>query len=136
MVRDEYVDSVQGKTNNHGLKWTTIGSKKSVTEESLMYLAHEILQAKCIFDRGGIHHKFLEANSWASRYLPVAYKSQISNLKSQTKSKDSHPNVIINFTFYILNLCFFLVQFLYMKPKMKTEKIGPGFAFFHPNSQV
>jgi len=96
-----------------------------------LYIAHEILQAKCIFDRGGVHQQFLTQNSWVKRYLPIAYKSQIANLKPQ-----KIPNWNLGFGNWVLrtaNLFFFILQFVYMLPKMTTEKVGLGFAFFHPN---
>src|SRR3990172_3826464 len=45
-----------------------------IVHEHSIYTAHEILQAKCIFDRGGVHRQFLLSNSWVKKFLPVAYK--------------------------------------------------------------
>ena len=111
-----------------------------------IYTAHEILQAKCIFDRGGIHRQFLKQNSWVKKYLPVAYKSQAQNSlpadashqamqagKGQINSKSQFPNT--NLVIRILNLMLFVLQWLYMKPKMTTERVSLGYAFFHPTKQ-
>ena len=95
------------------------------------YLAHEILQAKPLWDRANAHSQFLRANSWVSRYLPVAFKSQASNLKIKP--------LISNFyylVFWPLNLLFFLLQYIYMKPKMTSERVNLGFAFFHPRANI
>lgn len=107
-----------------------LDTKNLVLHTHTIYLAHEILQAKCIFDRGGVHYQFLTQNSWVKKYLPVAYKSQAQNSKIQINSKSQSPNT--NLVIRILNLVFFLAQWLYMKPKMTTERVGLGFAFFHP----
>ncbi len=99
-----------------------------------LYIAHEILQAKCIFDRGGIHYQFIKQNSWVKKYLPVAYKSQAQNSKIQINSKSQFPNT--NLVIRILNLVLFVAQWLYMLPKMTTERVGLGFAFFHPSANI
>ncbi|HBC72389.1 MAG: hypothetical protein UX91_C0001G0095 [Candidatus Amesbacteria bacterium GW2011_GWB1_47_19] len=101
-----------------------------------LYTAHEILQARPLFDKSSIHHQFLAANPWASEYLPVAYQESLkkfgkSNLIENCKLKIEN----LTWLLYPLNLFFFLLQYLYMKPKMTSEHIGLGFAFFHPNSQ-
>ena len=99
-----------------------------------LYVAHEILQAKCIFDRGGTHRQFLLSNSWVKTYLPIAYSETLKNLKF------NNLDLISNFKFQIsnlllpINLLLFWLQYLYMKPKMTTERVALGFAFFHPNS--
>ncbi|MDP1743192.1 MAG: hypothetical protein Q8L51_00210, partial [Candidatus Amesbacteria bacterium] len=52
--------------------WLDIRNLK--LEVRSLYHAHEILQAKCIFDRGGVQYQFLKQNSWVKDYLPNAYK--------------------------------------------------------------
>ncbi len=88
-----------------------------------LYTAHEILQARVLWDRAGVHQQFLKQNNWVKKYLPVAYKSQ-KIFNSQFS--------ILNFIFYPLNSILFALQYLYMKPKMTTERVGLGYAFFHP----
>lgn len=99
-----------------------------------LYHAHEILQAKCIFDRGGVQYQFLKQNSWVKEYLLNAYKFQIKNSKTQINSKLQVLNLgfMIYLVISILNFGFFVLQYLYMKPKMTTERVGLGYAFFHP----
>lgn len=96
-----------------------------------IYLAHEILQAKCVFDRGGVHRQFLTANSWASAYLPVAYSR---TLQTVSKSKISPPKPSSHLIIKLINYIFYEIQYLYMKPRLTSEKISPGYAFFHPQS--
>ncbi len=90
-----------------------------------IYTAHEILQAKCIFDRGSVHYQFLTQNSWVKKYLPVAYTQSIKKTEYRTLNTEY-------LVFWPFNVLAFLIQYLYMKPKMTTEKVGLGFAFFHP----
>ena len=97
-----------------------------------LYIAHEILQAKCIFDRGGIQYQFLKQNSWMKSFLPNTFRKsyQVLSVKYHAKPIIHNTNPIIQ----ILNRLLFILQYLYMKPKMTTEKVGIGFAFFHPKS--
>jgi len=100
-----------------------------------IYTAHEILQAKCLWDRGGIHPQFLQANSWVKNYLPVAYTESNKNFKLQNLKLNKNLKLKIeNLLLWPINLFFFALQYLYMKPKMISERVGLHFAFFHPNS--
>lgn len=97
-----------------------------------LYLAHEILQAKCIFDRGGIHHQFLSQNPWVKKYLPMAYTQTLKQAKSNVRYLIHDTKYIIQ----ILNTLVYFVQYLYMRPKLTRERVGEGFAFFHPRENV
>jgi hypothetical protein len=93
-----------------------------------LYTAHEVMQAKVLWEKNHIHSKFLTSNFWIKEYLPNAYPDKLT---------------IYPFNYYAdliwslllpINLLFFVVQYLYMKPKMSTERVAPGYAFFHPKS--
>lgn len=96
-------------------------------KDKSLYHAHEILQAKCIFDRGGIHKKFLKENSWVKEYLPNAYKNLTPNPSPYFRRGGNYLLAPIDYLLFVL-------QYLYMKPKMTTERVGLGHAFFHPAS--
>ena len=53
-------------------------------------VAHEILQAKVLWDRASVHQQFLHSNSWVSRYLPVAYRESTKNFKFKILSLNSN----------------------------------------------
>jgi hypothetical protein len=91
-----------------------------------LYRAHEIMQAKVLWGRNHIHDRFLAANFWVKQFLPNAYPATL---------RLPHTNLLKPILLsYLLpvNWLFYVVQYLYMRPKMTTEKIAPGFAFFHP----
>jgi len=92
-----------------------------------LYTAHEILQARCIFDRGGIAQKWLAENGWTKNYLP--------NISQKLKGKSPRLNLKVksNILVFLLNYLAFVLQYLYMKPKVTNEKIDLHYAFFHPN---
>jgi hypothetical protein len=95
------------------------------------FLSHEILQAKCLFDRGGIHKRFLLANSWTKNYLPIAYSETMKQYSHSAIQPFSHYWIL-----FPINLFLFAVQYLYMKPKLTSERVGLGYAFFHPRQSL
>jgi hypothetical protein len=97
-----------------------------------LYTAHEVLQAKCLFDRGGIHHQFILQNSWAKNYLYVAYKETLKQFNRPVVS--NHRSNILNVILFAINYLLFTIQYLHMRPRLTREKIGLGYAFFHPDS--
>ncbi len=96
------------------------------SDDNSLYIAHEILQAKCLFDRSNIHARFLVENSWTKKYLPTAYREATKNLSM------INYNLTSNITSKVVNLIMFIVQYLYMRSKMTSERVGLGYAFFHP----
>ena len=98
-------------------------------KERNLYTAHEVLQAKCLFDRGGIEKKWLIENSWTKKYLPNAYQGQKAKIKMQ-----NYNSKIKSFWLAPLELVTFISQYLYQKPKQTHEKVGWGHAFFHPKN--
>lgn len=87
-----------------------------------LYIAHEICQAKPIFERDNTYQKFIRANIWVKRYLPNALQGPTLKFNSP---KGSDP---IGF----LESLAFRLQFWYMLSKMTSERVGRHFAFFHP----
>lgn len=69
-----------------------------------LYTAHEVLQAKCLYEKNKTSIKWLDANKWVKEYLPIPFE-----------------------------LLAFVVQYFYQRPKQSNEKVGWGYMFFHPN---
>ncbi len=91
-----------------------------------LYTAHEIMQAKVLWDRSHIHAKFIIANFWVKRFLPNAFPDQL-----KVYPINYYADLLVSLLIPV-NLVFFTLQYLYMKPKMTTERVAPGYAFFHP----
>jgi hypothetical protein len=92
-----------------------------------LYRAHEVLQAKVLWERNNTHTKFLQANAWVKEFLPNAYpKTQSSRINVQENK--------IDYWLLIINYLFFAIQYLYMKPKMTSERVTLHSAFFHPKN--
>lgn len=108
-----------------------------------LYTAHEVLQAKPIFDRGGTYAKFILANSWTKKYLANAYKLANSNFPSQYLAAKRRSRVFprdrrlrqgeVSGILKFLNHLAFRLQYSYMKSKITRETITVHSAYFHPN---
>ena len=111
-----------------------LDSHRLKVDEQSLYIAHEILQAKVLWDRGGSLHRLLTSNSWVGEYLPVAYVSAISS--ASHRSSLSVPELLLCLFLAPFNVIFFILQMWYMFPRKTREKVGLGFAFFHPSPQA
>lgn len=100
-----------------------------------IFTAHEVLQAKCVFTKSNIPYRFIQENSWVKKFLPIAYAqkiSQVKNLKhlpNYTKHRRISRIIISS-----VNRLVFLLQYLYMKPKITNEKVTLHAVFFHPRT--
>lgn len=99
-----------------------------------LYTAHEILQAKVLWDRDDIHHQFLSQNCWVEEYLPVAYHHL--TLGPSPEFRRGKAAVRVRFLLWPINFLFFLLQYLYMLPKKTIERVGLHYAFFHPTPRT
>jgi len=90
-----------------------------------IYTAHELLQAKPIYDKNHTYQKFISTNSWAKNYLPNAYPN-INNYQT--------INYHQNYLFKILEPTFCFIQKQYMRSKITRETITDGQLLFHPKN--
>lgn len=91
-----------------------------------IYLAHEVLQMKVLWQRHGVYQKYLEENSWAFKYLPN-WKSSMEfsqNLKLKAQS--------YSLSFGIFEKIAKFFQLKYMGEPKGNEKILNGALYFHP----
>ncbi len=97
-----------------------------------IYLAHEVLQMRVLWQRDEIYSEFLHANDWAFKYLPnwksgVLDKGQGSRVKSQVKPGNSFVDFLED-----LAKSF---QLKIMGSPDKSERIENGALYFHPEDK-
>ncbi len=92
-----------------------------------MYLAHEVLQMKVLWQRYGIYSKYLSDNEWAFKFLPnwTTSVTQNSNVKTQNYSSKLK-------TFDLVELLARWLQLKLMKKPQGKERIEEGALYFHP----
>ncbi len=102
--------------------------------ERNLFTAHEVLQAQCLFDRGGIEKLWFKKNPWTREFLPNIFQLKVKGLKQIAKTRNAGRGDFLWYLILPLELLAFSLQLVYMKPKMTNENVGLGFAFFHPRN--
>lgn len=97
-----------------------------------IYLAHEVLQMRPIWQRDEIYSRFLHTNDWAFKYLPN-WKSSIIEIKNQ-KSKSKNNNLQNGFVDLLEELAKNF-QLKIMGNPDKSERIENGALYFHPEDK-
>ncbi len=89
-----------------------------------LYTAHEVLQAKPLFDRGGAHSRFILANAWTKDYLANAY--HLTKKSPTSPTLDSRFQILDS-----LNKIAFKLQ-RFRKTPHPNELVTLHAAYFHP----
>lgn len=102
-----------------------------------LYTAHEICQAKPLFERDNMYQQFIFTNKWVSRFLPnwIPDSRTLPNRNSRLPAEKGSPageGRVLNGLLDKINSLSFHFQYSYMKPKITREQVGKHFAFFHP----
>ncbi|MBI4035627.1 hypothetical protein HY383_01635 [Candidatus Daviesbacteria bacterium] len=90
-----------------------------------IFISHEVLQMKVLWQRDGMYSNYLEDNSWAFKFLP----NWITN-----ESFKNHKSYIVNHKSpldYIENLAKWFQLKIMQKPR-GLERIEDGALYFHP----
>lgn len=103
-----------------------------------IFIAHELLQMKVLWQRGGVYSKYLEDNDWAFKFLPnwVGNQYQVSGSKYYGKK---HYQKTLNTQYIIHNTILDVFEKLarkfqlwYMRQPKGMERIEDGALYFHP----
>jgi predicted nucleotidyltransferase len=103
-------------------------------EEQDLFAAHEILQARLLWQKENSYFDFIKANSWTRKYLANAYFRKISKYHPKAPKLKTTPLFKLNFLFNFLEKLLFLFQRQYMKTKKTIEIVKSDRALFHPQS--
>ena len=94
------------------------------------YSAHELSQVVPLVQKNNIYANLISQNKWILGYWPNAISQTLSSDSSNLKAESA--NTLFEFVLISINIVFFVVQLLYMKPKMTRESVTLSSAFFHP----
>ncbi len=97
-----------------------------------LYTAIEILQAKCIFDRGGVGDRLVTTNSWVREFLPNAQSPVVELETNHLKPKNMLVTYLVDPWLQVANWFMYYIQLCYMWSHMTREWVSPRAAFFHP----
>lgn len=90
-----------------------------------IFVAHEVLQMRVLWQRDGIYTKYLSDNSWAFKFLP-------NWLGNGTKNSHNTKYIIHNTFFNIFEKLARKFQLWYMEKPQGMERIEDGALYFHP----
>lgn len=103
-----------------------------------IYLAHEVLQMRVLWQRGGAYQRFLEENDWVFRYLPnwvsganISHQALGIKRKNQDKRR-LNAYILIPDTLNWLEGWAGWFQKRYMGKPSGKERIYSGALYFHP----
>lgn len=102
--------------------WLDTDHLKVVSSKQDTYRAHEVLQAKLLWEKNGAGELFKIKNTWINTYF----------FNSNSIAKIPQPRFTSNLFANTIDWLAWKFQAIYMKRHQTTEKVGRGFAFFHP----
>jgi len=91
-----------------------------------LFIAHEIVLLKKLYNKNQTYERFLFANRWVKKFLPYGYK-----LKNKLK-KVPFSKIKQNLLLKTINYFCFVCQKMKMIGEPKAKKISLTQAFFHP----
>lgn len=95
-----------------------------------LYLAHEILQMKPIFEKDFTYQKFLLANSWVFKFLP---NWEVNTRRQTTNAKRSRlESLVVKLLALGVENALKRFQLKYMERRRTREIISDTKLFFHP----
>lgn len=92
-----------------------------------IYIAHEVLQMKVLWQSGGVYSKYLLDNGWVFKFLPnwiTPERLMIKNQKSKIYNHKSLVDIVERFARWL--------QLKIMQPRKGMERIDEGALYFHP----
>jgi len=107
-------------------------------EKRNLYTAHEVVQMKMVFNRGGCYERFMAENEWVLNYLPNSIeieKLRPGHSPGTEISRNKLSNYLITSFLNILELILYKLQKWYMRSKITREQISSHLAFFHPKDR-
>ncbi|MBI4062375.1 hypothetical protein HY410_00480 [Candidatus Gottesmanbacteria bacterium] len=91
-----------------------------------LFVAHEVLQMKPLWDRNETYQKFLKTNSWVKKFLPTAWKEKNYELRITNYEEKSRSSL------RLLEPLAKKIQLWYMRKRRTTEVISDTLIRFHP----
>ncbi|MAF25396.1 hypothetical protein CL634_07465, partial [bacterium] len=94
--------------------------------------AVDLILLKPLIDKNGVYEKFIRENEWATKWVATPYgeKLKIKNKKLKRQKKTNKHWILVQGG-KLLNYVAFIIQYLYMWPKIEKEKIERKRVFFH-----
>lgn len=116
------------KVNGKGCINLLLDTSTLEQKDKNIFIAHEVLQMRVLWEREGVYQKYLENNNWVFKHLPN-WTSTVDLANSSTKVKEKSPQLQL---FNFLELLFKWFQLRYMGSPTGQERLLKGAVYFHP----
>lgn len=93
-----------------------------------LFIAHELLQMKVLWEKEGIYAKYLADNEWVFKLLP----NWVGNIVVKRNNKRLTSSLKWDLLIDKLENLARRLQLWYMKSPQGMERIAPGAVYFHP----
>ena len=107
--------------------WLDEKSLRLGKEKQNLKNAVDLILMKPLINRNKTYEKFIEANDWAKKWVATGYSGLVDRSLIVDRRKKIKENLIDE----MINFMMFWLQFLYMRKRIKNEKVGLHEAFFH-----
>lgn len=102
-----------------------------------IYLVHEVLQMRVLWEKEGIYHKFLSDNDWVFKHLPnwatsTSIKYRVLSIKQK---KHDASNGLLNTIINSLEDWSRVFQLRYMGNPQGLEKVSEASLYLHPQDK-
>ncbi len=111
--------------------WLDEDHLEVTTQKRDLYQAYEVIQATPILGDPETMNRFYSANAWVKTFLVSPTPATFPHLKKLVK-KEPASSSLSSQLIDLLEKWAYSFQLQYMKSHRTTEKVGAGFAFFHP----
>ncbi len=98
-----------------------------------LYIAHEVMQMKPLWQRNTIYNNFLRANAWVRYFLPNAWEEKIKTQNPKPKTQNTD---FLIFFLRLLEPFAKMVQVLYMRRHRTSETVTDTVLAFHPHDNT
>lgn len=98
-----------------------------------LFSAHEVLQLKVLWSRGGTYGRFLQSNAWVKTLLPTAWQETMERKDTVPTRRNSVFSGPVRLLFSLIEPFSRSYQLRYMEPRRTTEVITQGLLRFHPS---
>lgn len=99
-----------------------------------IYVGHEVLQMRLLWQRDQVYSEFLHTNSWAFKFLPNWKSSIIENQKPKSMLRKNIETQKLGLIDWLENAAKNL-QLKIMGTPDKSERIESGALYFHPEDK-
>ncbi len=108
--------------------WLESDSLEIINHRQTSSSAVDMVMMKPVYDQNNCYHRFLNANSWAKKFVATGYQKKITH----DKLLMTNQKLITNEFWKLINWKCYVLQRIYMTGKIGKGDVGLKWAYFYP----